>query len=108
MVPALRSLRLADQDPQPTQLLDQPFLPLSHRQLGTEATLPISSNQVKDYTPTNSLLASTVPWVVLQATKLLDKGTRMAANTEATKLSEATTTMAIASVVDGAETMAIN
>jgi hypothetical protein len=96
-------LKLADRDPQQTRPLDQHFLHRNLSKLGTEATLPISSNKaMADSTVAKP--AAMLVWAELEVTKQEAKGIKTA-NTEVTKLSEATTmATASSSVEDGVAT----
>jgi hypothetical protein len=89
-------LRLVDQDPQPTRVQDQPFLHPNLSKVDTATQLTSNSNFMAAR-PAHTLVS-----VELEVTKQLAKATR-AANTEATKLSEATTTVTTRNA-DGAAT----
>ena len=96
------SLKLSAQDLQPTQLQALLF-PLHNPRVDMADTQVISNRDFTVAKLAANMLVLRVPVVI----KLADKVTKTA-NTEVTKLSEATT-MAIANnVVDGAATMDIN
>jgi hypothetical protein len=101
---AHRSLKQVDQDQQQTPPQDLPFLP---HKLNKEVMVGTQAISNKDMVFTVVRLEPNMGPVSvrLEGIKLLDKVTKTT-NTEATKASEATTIMAIASnVADGVATM---